>query len=75
MRAVKLDRRTPRFGFDPHSFREIEKRYIYMENFIAVVLAAAVLGGILWLAKRFLKPVKGPLPDCCGGKGNRDVKV
>ncbi|MDR2363040.1 MAG: hypothetical protein LBD65_01305 [Spirochaetaceae bacterium] len=46
-----------------------------MENFIAVVLAAAVLGGILWLAKRFLKPVKGPLPDCCGGKGNRDVKV
>jgi hypothetical protein len=46
-----------------------------MENVIAVVLAFAVLGGILWFAKRFLKPVKGPLPDCCRGKGNRDIKV
>jgi hypothetical protein len=45
-----------------------------MENFIAVVLAIAVLGGILWIAKRFLKPVKGPLPDCCSGRGNRDLQ-
>ncbi|MDR0721662.1 MAG: hypothetical protein LBF75_02545 [Treponema sp.] len=45
-----------------------------MENGIAVVLALGVLGGILWIAKRFLKPVKGPLPDCCSGRGNRDVK-
>ncbi|MHB9292587.1 hypothetical protein Holit_01688 [Hollandina sp. SP2] len=44
-----------------------------MENGIALVLAIAVLGGILWIAKRFLKPVKGPLPGCCSGRGNRDI--
>jgi hypothetical protein len=46
-----------------------------MENIIAVFLAAAFLGGILLFAKRFLKPVKGPLPDCCGVKGNRDLNL
>jgi hypothetical protein len=46
-----------------------------MENIIAVILAAAFLGGVLWAAKRFLKPVKGPLPYCCGGKGKREQKV
>jgi hypothetical protein len=44
-----------------------------MENIIALVLALVLLGGILWIAKRFLKPVKGPLNDCCGGRGNRDL--
>jgi hypothetical protein len=42
-----------------------------MENGIA--LALVVLGGILWIAKRFLKPVKGPLPDCCSGRPPRGV--
>ncbi|MDR3115819.1 MAG: hypothetical protein LBU25_09905 [Treponema sp.] len=46
-----------------------------MENGIALVVTIALLGGILGLAKRFLKPVKGPLPDCCKGRGNRDVQV
>ncbi|MDR2740774.1 MAG: hypothetical protein LBB98_01265 [Treponema sp.] len=47
---------------------------IIVENIIAVVLVIVFLGGLLWLAKRFLKPVKGPLPNCCGGKGNREQK-
>jgi hypothetical protein len=46
-----------------------------MENVIAVVVVVLFLGGILWAAKRFVKPAKGPLPDCCGGKGNRDIEV
>jgi hypothetical protein len=46
-----------------------------MENIIAVVFAGIFLGGILLFAKRFLKPVTGPLPDCCGPKGNRDIKA
>jgi hypothetical protein len=46
-----------------------------MENVVAIILAAAVLAGILFTAKKFLKPVKGKLPDCCGGEGNRNIHV
>ncbi|MDR3159984.1 MAG: hypothetical protein LBU28_00035 [Spirochaetaceae bacterium] len=45
-----------------------------MENLIALAAALVLLGGILWIAGRFVKPVKGPLPDCCGGRGNRDPR-
>ena len=44
-----------------------------MENLIAVMAAIALLGGILLAAKKFLKAPKGPLPDCCGPRGNRDI--
>jgi hypothetical protein len=37
-----------------------------MENIIAVIAVAVFLAGILLIAKEFLKPPKGPLPDCCG---------
>jgi hypothetical protein len=40
-----------------------------MENIIAVIAAAVFLAGILLIAKKLLKPPKGPLPDCCGHKG------
>ena len=46
-----------------------------MENLIAVMAAIAFLGGILLAAKKFLKAPKGPLPDCCGPRGNRDIEV
>jgi hypothetical protein len=46
-----------------------------MENLIALVLVIPFLGGILWFARRFVKPVKEPLPDCCSGKGNRNIQV
>jgi hypothetical protein len=44
-----------------------------MSNLIAVIAVVLFLAGILLFAKRFLKPVKGPLPDCCSGKGNKDI--
>jgi hypothetical protein len=46
-----------------------------MQNIIALVVAFGFLAGILLLAKKFLKPPKGPLPDCCGPRGNRDIEV
>jgi hypothetical protein len=46
-----------------------------VENIIAVILVIVFLGGILLVAKKFLKAPKGPLPDCCGPKGNRDIEV
>jgi hypothetical protein len=46
-----------------------------MENIVAVGIVFVILGGLLWLAKRFLKPVKGPLPDCCSGRGNKDLNL
>ncbi|MDR0569113.1 MAG: hypothetical protein LBG87_07910 [Spirochaetaceae bacterium] len=45
-----------------------------METIIGAVAAVALLSGILWFVKRFVKPVKGNLPDCCGLRGNRDIK-
>jgi hypothetical protein len=39
-----------------------------MENLIAVAAVILFLAGILFIAKKFLKPPKGPLPDCCGTK-------
>jgi hypothetical protein len=44
-----------------------------VENSIAVVAVMGLLVGILWFAKRFVKPVKGKLPDCCSIRGNRDI--
>jgi hypothetical protein len=44
-----------------------------METFIAIPAVIILLAGILWLAKKILKPVKGHLPDCCGPRGNRDI--
>jgi hypothetical protein len=44
-----------------------------MENFIAVVVAALFLAGIALFARRFVKPPKGKLPDCCGPEGNRNA--
>ena len=44
-----------------------------MENLIAVMVVIAFLGGILLVVKKFLKAPKGPLPDCCGPRGNRDI--
>jgi hypothetical protein len=46
-----------------------------MGNMIAIVLVVAFLAGILFVAKNFLKPPKGKLPDCCSLRGNRDVKL
>jgi hypothetical protein len=46
-----------------------------MENIIAVFLTILLLAGILLFAKKFLKPPKGKLPDCCGPRGNRDIEV
>jgi len=40
-----------------------------MEIITGIVLAAAALAGVAFVARRFLKPVKGPLPDCCGERG------
>lgn len=44
-----------------------------MENIVAVIAVIGLLAGILWFAKRFVKPVKGELPDCCSIRGNRDI--
>jgi hypothetical protein len=46
-----------------------------MENLIAVVAVVLLLAGILLFAKKFLRPPKGKLPDCCGPRGNRDIEV
>ncbi|MFP3090017.1 hypothetical protein LQZ21_06780 [Treponema sp. TIM-1] len=46
-----------------------------MENIIAVIAVLVFLSGILLFAKKFLKPPKGKLPDCCGPRGNRDIEV
>jgi hypothetical protein len=45
-----------------------------MENIAAIGIAFVVLGGLLWIAKRVLKPVKGPLPDCCSGNKALNLK-
>ena len=45
-----------------------------VEIFIGIAVAAAALAGIILLARRFLKPVEGPLHDCCGGNGNKDLQ-
>jgi hypothetical protein len=39
-----------------------------MQIMITLLLIGGVLGGIIFFARRFLKPVKGPLPDCCAGR-------
>ena len=44
-----------------------------MENIIALVAAVLFLAGIMLFAKRFVKPVKGRLPGCCGPDGNRNA--
>ena len=41
-----------------------------MDVIAGIGVALAALGSILFIAKRFLKPVKGPLPDCCGGRSD-----
>ena len=46
-----------------------------MDIIAGVIFAAIILVGIGFIAKRFLKPVKGPLPDCCGPKGNKDLNM
>jgi hypothetical protein len=46
-----------------------------MENIIGVIIAALVLCGILFTAKKILKPVKEKLPDCCSGEGNKNIQV
>jgi hypothetical protein len=46
-----------------------------MENLIAVVLVILLLAGILLFARKFLRPPRGKLPDCCGPRGNRDIEV
>jgi hypothetical protein len=44
-----------------------------MENVIAVIVVILFLAGIMLFAKRFVKPPKGKLPDCCGPEVNRNV--
>jgi hypothetical protein len=46
-----------------------------MENIVAIGIVFVILCGLLWIAKRFLKPIKGPLPDCCSGSGNKNSKL
>jgi hypothetical protein len=46
-----------------------------MSNLIAVGAVILILAGILLFARRFLKPPKGKLPDCCGPNGNRDITI
>ena len=43
-----------------------------MEIIIGLLFAGAILFGVILFAKQFLKPVKGPLPDCCSIRGNMD---
>ena len=45
-----------------------------MEIIIGIIVAAAALAGLILLARRFLKPVEGPLHNCCGGDGNKDLQ-
>jgi hypothetical protein len=45
-----------------------------METIIVLIIVVVVLGGLVFIAKHFLKPPKGPLPDCCKG-GNRNIQV
>jgi hypothetical protein len=45
-----------------------------VEIIIGLAVAAASLAVIILLAWRFLKPVEGPLHDCCGGNGNKDLQ-
>ena len=42
---------------------------------VGLIFAVIVLGSIVFIAKRFLKPVKGPLPDCCGINGNKEMNL
>jgi hypothetical protein len=44
-----------------------------MENLIAVIAVGLFLAGIMLFARRFVKPPKGRLPDCCGPEGNRNA--
>jgi hypothetical protein len=44
-----------------------------MENVIAIIMVILFLAGIMFFAKRFVKPPKGKLPDCCGPEGNRNA--
>jgi hypothetical protein len=46
-----------------------------MENVVAVIAVILLLAVILFFAKKFLRPPRGKLPDCCGPRGNRDVEV
>jgi hypothetical protein len=46
-----------------------------MATLITVVAVILLLAGILLFAKKFLKPPKGKLPDCCGPRGNRDIEI
>ncbi|MDR2485845.1 MAG: hypothetical protein LBD55_10675 [Treponema sp.] len=45
-----------------------------MEIIIGLLFAGAILSGVVLFAKRFLKPVKGPLPDCCSIRGSMDAR-
>jgi hypothetical protein len=45
-----------------------------MDIVLGILFAVVALAGIILIAKRFLKPVKGPLPDCCSIRGNRDLQ-
>ena len=46
-----------------------------MDIIAGFIFAAVVLAAIIFIAKRFLKPVKGPLPDCCSIRGNKDLNL
>jgi hypothetical protein len=46
-----------------------------MDIMIGLVFTAVVLTVMVLIAQRFLKPVKGTLPDCCSVRGNKDMKM
>jgi hypothetical protein len=45
-----------------------------METLIGIVIVVALLGGLFFVAKRFVKPPAGDLPDCCKG-GNKAINL
>lgn len=46
-----------------------------MDIIAGLILAVIVLAVIVFIAKRFVKPVEGSLPDCCSAKGNKDMNL
>ena len=46
-----------------------------MDIIAGILFAVVMLLGVILIAKRFLKPVKGKLPDCCGIEGNKNVSL
>jgi hypothetical protein len=45
-----------------------------METVIGIIVIVALLACLALVAKHFVKPPEGPLPDCCKG-GNKNINL